>query len=86
MCHEILVEKDKDGRLVYNSGSPDEISLINFAKMYGRELIEETDTVIKVAQTRGGSQVMRFEKMALLEFNSDRKRMSKVVKHPDGKI
>jgi magnesium-transporting ATPase (P-type) len=60
--------------------------LTQFAKLYGRELIEETDTQIKVAQTRAGSQILRFEKLALLEFSSDRKRMSKIVRHPDGRI
>jgi len=28
--------------------------------------MEETDTTIKVAQTKGGNQILRFDKLALL--------------------
>lgn len=40
LCHNIFVEKE-GGKLVYNSDSPDEIALINFAKLYGKELLGE---------------------------------------------
>ena len=36
LCHDILVEKNEAGKITYSSGSPDEIALINFTKIYGR--------------------------------------------------
>jgi phospholipid-transporting ATPase len=36
LCHSITVEED-NGKLVYNSASPDELALVNFAKFSGWE-------------------------------------------------
>lgn len=48
LCHDIYVE-DNDGKKIYNSSSPDEIALINFAKMEGRELLGTTNNIISVS-------------------------------------
>jgi phospholipid-transporting ATPase len=37
LCHSITVEEDNDEKLVYNSASPDELALVNFAKFSGWE-------------------------------------------------
>lgn len=36
ICHSIIIEK-KDGELVYNASSPDELALVNAAKFCGFE-------------------------------------------------
>ncbi len=40
LCHEVIVER-VDGQPTYNSSSPDEIALINFAKLCGYEYLGE---------------------------------------------
>jgi len=40
LCHEVIVER-VDGQSTYNSSSPDEIALINFAKLCGYEYLGE---------------------------------------------
>lgn len=41
ICHTIIVEK-KDGELLYNASSPDELALTNGARHFGR-VFEERD-------------------------------------------
>jgi len=38
MCHEIIVEK-LDEKIAYNSCSPDDLCLVEFAKSQGFELL-----------------------------------------------
>ena len=84
LCHEILVTiEEEDGSLHYSSGSPDEISLANFAKLCGKQLVQEEGEFVRIYDRRTSS-TLRFRKMAVLEFNSDRKRMSVVVQLPSG--
>lgn len=45
LCHDIYVEEE-DGKRTYNSSSPDEIALINFAKMQEKELLGEHNRMI----------------------------------------
>ena len=35
-CHTVLVDY-KDGKLIYNASSPDELALLNFARFVGME-------------------------------------------------
>jgi magnesium-transporting ATPase (P-type) len=48
LCHEVSVEKE-DGELKFNSSSPDEVALLNFAKLEGKEYLGEESKIIKVA-------------------------------------
>ena len=34
LCHTIIIE-EKDGEIVYNASSPDELSLVNFTRFCG---------------------------------------------------
>jgi len=36
LCHNIITEI-KDGKIVYNASSPDELALVNFARFIGCE-------------------------------------------------
>lgn len=49
-CHTIITEV-KDGKLVYNASSPDELALVNFARYAGYEFIginENNEIEVKV--------------------------------------
>lgn len=45
ICHTI-VSDIKDGQYIYNSTSPDELALVNFAKFCGYEFMEVGDNNI----------------------------------------
>ena len=42
ICHTIIVE-DKDGTLVYNASSPDELALCNAARFFGYQFMGRDD-------------------------------------------
>eukprot|EP00178_Gracilaria_changii_P010485 TRINITY_DN3053_c0_g1_i1.p1 TRINITY_DN3053_c0_g1~~TRINITY_DN3053_c0_g1_i1.p1 ORF type:complete len:1178 (+),score=208.47 TRINITY_DN3053_c0_g1_i1:196-3729(+) len=67
----------------YQGQSPDEVALVTSAREYGIALLKRTlDTIIiKNIDTEESYTVL-----AELEFNSDRKRMSMILRCPDGKI
>lgn len=80
------MEKE-DGKIIYNSSSPDEVALINFAKQEGKDLLGEEKRMIRVAEraesgSRNSTKVVEYEKLAVLEFNSERKRMSVIIRDP----
>ena len=58
--------------------------MIEFAKQEGRELLGEERKMIKIAERRsdGSSGIAQYEKLCILEFNSDRKRMSIIIRDP----
>lgn len=38
ICHTVITDT-KDGKIIYNATSPDELALLNFAKFVGYEFI-----------------------------------------------
>ena len=83
VCHTIITE-EKHGEVVYNASSPDELALVNFAKFVGAEFIGIDDENHMEIDIKGKRQ--KFQLLHVLEFNSTRKRMSVIVKNPDGNI
>lgn len=83
LCHTIIVEiKDED--TIYNASSPDELALVNAAKYFGIEFIERSaDSIITI---KYNNNLIKFELLNIFEFDSDRKRMSVVIKLSDGTI
>lgn len=81
VCHSIICEEDKvqKGETKYTASSPDELALVNFAKFCGYEFcgIDQQNCInIKVPN----GQILRYELLHELEFNSTRKRMSVIVR------
>jgi len=83
VCHTVLVQKDSNGVNGYCAQSPDEAALVDTAKLVGYEFIgrDSGDVFVTV---QGERQVYTI--LNVLEFNSDRKRMTVIVRKPDGKI
>lgn len=52
LCHDIYVERDGE-KVIYNSSSPDQIALINFAKLQEKELLGEHNHFIEIAEGTG---------------------------------
>lgn len=82
LCHTIMVEH-KDDDLVYQAASPDEGALVTAARNFGYVFLSRTQDSITIWEME---QEMTYEMLALLDFNSDRKRMSIILRFPDGRI
>lgn len=46
ICHTVISEQ-KDGKLIYNATSPDELALLNFARFVGFEFLGTDENNIK---------------------------------------
>uniref|UniRef100_A0A671VRV7 ATPase phospholipid transporting 8B1 n=1 Tax=Sparus aurata TaxID=8175 RepID=A0A671VRV7_SPAAU len=82
LCHTVMVE-NKDGELVYQAASPDEGALVTAARNFGYVFLSRTQDTISIKEM---DHETTYEMLALLDFNSDRKRMSIILKFPDGRV
>ncbi|XP_032799496.1 probable phospholipid-transporting ATPase IA isoform X1 [Daphnia magna] len=85
VCHTVIPEKDETNPdiLHYHAASPDERALIQGAARLGWVLSSRTPETITI--TAEGME-HRYQLLHILEFSSDRKRMSVIVRTPSGKI
>ena len=82
LCHDIYVQHEGE-RIHYNTSLPDEVALINFAKLYNRELLGEENRMIIIAEGNDQEKMIKkYEKLAFLSFSSERRRMSVVIRDP----
>ena len=79
LCHTVVVDN-----ALYQSSSPDECALAYAAKHFGYEFVGRTPNT-ETVRLRGRRSVT-FELLCTLEFTSARKRMSVVVREPDGRL
>ncbi|XP_051960985.1 phospholipid-transporting ATPase IC [Xyrauchen texanus] len=82
LCHTVMVEHKNDD-LVYQAASPDEGALVTAARNFGFVFLSRTQDTITISEM---GKEETYEVLALLDFNSDRKRMSIILKFPDGRI
>ncbi|CUA74534.1 phospholipid-translocating ATPase [Rhizoctonia solani] len=82
VCHTVIPEM-KGEKLVYQASSPDEAALVAGAELLGYKFYQRKPKSVFV-DIAGVSQ--QFDILNVCEFNSTRKRMSTVVRGPDGKI
>lgn len=83
ICHMIIAEV-KNGETVYNSSSPDEIALANFAKYCGFEY-QGMDQHNKFT-AKFMDKILTFKLYYIIEFDSTRKRQSIIFEEGDGSI
>uniref|UniRef100_A0A8C2YQA1 Phospholipid-transporting ATPase n=1 Tax=Chinchilla lanigera TaxID=34839 RepID=A0A8C2YQA1_CHILA len=82
ICHTVMVQ-EKDNQLLYQAASPDEEALVTAARNFGYVFLSRTQNSITLVEL-GEERV--YEVLALMDFNSDRKRMSVLVRTPEGSI
>ncbi|XP_048874577.1 phospholipid-transporting ATPase IC [Brienomyrus brachyistius] len=82
LCHTVMVDQN-DSDLVYQAASPDEGALVSAARNFGFVFLSRTQDSITVSEM---GSVATYQMLALLDFNSDRKRMSIILRFPNGKI
>eukprot|EP00340_Litonotus_pictus_P005602 CAMPEP_0170515458 /NCGR_PEP_ID=MMETSP0209-20121228/1890_1 /TAXON_ID=665100 ORGANISM="Litonotus pictus, Strain P1" /NCGR_SAMPLE_ID=MMETSP0209 /ASSEMBLY_ACC=CAM_ASM_000301 /LENGTH=599 /DNA_ID=CAMNT_0010799959 /DNA_START=408 /DNA_END=2204 /DNA_ORIENTATION=+ len=85
VCHSCVTEKKNNGELSYSSSSPDEIALVQGAANMGYVFTEKNNKYIifenrYLAKSNENYQE-KWELLAEIPFDSDRKRMSVIVKN-----
>lgn len=87
ICHSVLADRpepnNKPFLLDYKAESPDEAALVAAARDAGFPFISKSKDAIDIEVM---SQSERYIPMQMLEFNSTRKRMSVIVRNPQGQI
>uniref|UniRef100_A0A671F2A2 Phospholipid-transporting ATPase n=1 Tax=Rhinolophus ferrumequinum TaxID=59479 RepID=A0A671F2A2_RHIFE len=86
ICHTVMVQqKDSESlyQLVYEAASPDEEALVTAARNFGYVFLARTQDSITVMEL-GEKRV--YQVLAMMDFNSIRKRMSVLVRNPEGSI
>jgi len=90
LCHTCLPEKDEDDETIYQAASPDESALVRAAQELGYMVVDRDVNAIYIKTfpngPGGGSVTERYEVLDIIEFSSARKRMSIIVRLPNGKI
>ncbi|NWR39145.1 AT8B1 ATPase, partial [Tachuris rubrigastra] len=82
ICHTVMADTS-DGQLSYQAASPDEGALVTAARHFGYVFLSRTQSTITLSEM--GAQ-RTYDVLAILDFNSDRKRMSVIVRDAHGNI
>jgi len=87
LCHTCLPETDEDGEISFQAASPDELALVEAARDLGYLLVDRPAQSIKLqtVDTNGSTITETYEVLDIIEFSSQRKRMSIVIRMPDGR-
>ena len=87
ICHTVLVEKPEDSEneniIFYRAQSPDESALVTAAKNVGFACLHRNQNKVEI-DFMGTTRTYTI--LNILEFTSDRKRMSVIVLRPEGDI
>ncbi|KAK4089232.1 hypothetical protein Purlil1_6221 [Purpureocillium lilacinum] len=88
LCHTCLPEIKDDGELAFQAASPDELALVEAARDLGFLLADRPAQSIKLQMrdVDGSLHVETYQVLDVIEFSSKRKRMSIVIRMPDGRI
>lgn len=83
-CHTVIADKEESGALEYKASSPDELALVNGARAFGVVFLgRDQDQSIEIDMS---GRTILLKLLNVLEFTSDRKRMSVIVEYPNGLI
>jgi magnesium-transporting ATPase (P-type) len=84
LCNTVFTEERADNEVVYQASSPDETALINAARYFNYKFLRREIGNKIVIEILG--KIEEFVVTQIIEYSSERKRMSVVVKCSDGKI
>ncbi len=86
VCHTVFAEAADPAephKLLYKSQSPDEAALVSAAKDVGFAFLKRSDNFVTVNIL---GEIRNYEILKVIEFSSDRKRMSIIMRRPEGEI
>ena len=85
LCHDCTIQNNDKGEEEYIGMSPDSIELVKSARLQGFALTESgTSSLKRLKLGDDGKEHKDFERFQIIEFSSDRKRESVIVK--DGSV
>ncbi|XP_034952573.1 probable phospholipid-transporting ATPase IA isoform X2 [Chelonus insularis] len=82
VCHTVIPEIVND-EIIYHAASPDERALVDGARRFGYIFDIRTPAYVEIVAL---GERLRYEILNVIEFTSARKRMSVIVRTPEGKI
>ena len=94
VCHTVIPE-ERDGHIVFQASSPDEAALVAGAELMGYRFHVSRPAASQLTrQIRKPRSVFidvngvdqEYQILNICEFNSSRKRMSAIIRGPDGRI
>ncbi|CAJ2513049.1 Uu.00g011680.m01.CDS01 [Anthostomella pinea] len=87
LCHTCLPET-KNGQVDFQASSPDELALVRAAHELGYLVAHRSShsVTLRIATEDGDEKTEVYQILDVIEFSSKRKRMSIVVRYPDGRI
>ncbi|KAI2464429.1 phospholipid-translocating P-type ATPase [Annulohypoxylon bovei var. microspora] len=85
LCHTVIAEHSPGDppKIEFKAQSPDEAALVSTARDMGFTVLAQTSDGIRLNVM---GEEIHYPILNTIEFNSSRKRMSAIVKMPDGKI
>lgn len=88
LCHTCLPERTDDGEVDYQASSPDELALVRGARDLGFVVTHRSSqsVTVQIPHQDGNSSTTVYEIMDVIEFSSKRKRMTVIVRCPDGRL
>ncbi|OLL23966.1 putative phospholipid-transporting ATPase [Neolecta irregularis DAH-3] len=84
-CHTVIPERkdEKPDEIIYQAASPDEGALVEGAALLGYKFTTRRPKSVTI---NANGQELEYEVLNICEFNSTRKRMSAILRCPDGKV
>jgi len=79
-----MIDSRHSEKIIYQGSSPDEIALVNGARLFG--YIFKNRDINNVITVEINKRDIEYECLNILEYSSDRKMMSVIIKCPDGII
>ncbi|KAI9791570.1 MAG: hypothetical protein M1833_001491 [Piccolia ochrophora] len=90
LCHTCSPETQADGTVDFQAASPDELALVRAAQEMGFMVIDRQAATIALNVFPSGMEgqpiPQTYHILDVIEFSSKRKRMSIILKFPDGRI
>ncbi|KAJ4288253.1 drs2 neo1 protein [Collariella sp. IMI 366227] len=88
LCHTCLPETKDNGEISFQAASPDELALVEAARDLGYLLVDRAaqSMTLQIRNPDGTTTTEKYEILDVIEFSSKRKRMSIVIRMPDGRL
>ncbi len=89
ICHTVIAEdKQVKGQTtkIYNASSPDELALVNAMRHFGFKFIDRDINDNLVIHLTRNDEIIQYKLLHIIEFNSDRKRMSVIVRTKENRV
>ncbi|KAF3804416.1 putative phospholipid-transporting ATPase DNF3 [Colletotrichum gloeosporioides] len=88
LCHTCLPETSDNGEIEYQAASPDELALVEAARDLGYIVIDRPAQSIHLQLPDANGSIVKetYQVLDVIEFSSQRKRMSIIIRMPDGRV